>query len=55
MTSYLLTDGIVVLSLSRVKCLVNVTYNDGGGIPCYQNIIIPTPVVMRLHKKVQVY
>lgn len=41
--------------LSRAKYIVNVVYNDGGGNPGYLNIIIPTPVVMRLHKKVKVY
>lgn len=40
---------------SRAKCTVNVIYNDGGGSPCYLNIIIPSPMMMSLHKKVKVY
>lgn len=51
----ILIDSIIVMYLLRVKYIVNVVYNDGGGNFGYLNIIILILVVMRLYKKVKVY
>lgn len=53
--SVTLIHRIVAMYLSRAKCIVDVTYNDGGGSRSYLNVIILTPGVMRLRRKMKVY